>query len=235
MKRVRYETQAIQSACSKVQKNEISWWARRKYKLFEWLGRQKKSRLGVSWVLELIPTEFQSLFQGGLVSKPPGEGRDFFFFLKKPNLFFLGRTPGDSDSEGVGLEPRNVYFLKYFPSSNSRWQLSTSLCLPPPLPPQTPPEINRGRTKWLTHSSEENRKTCKEVRASTLLLKIRERTEACWKQKTSIGSYEPPPWEQDAEKAMGSDRATEKLPNWRKSEWVMNNATKIKSNDERSV
>ena len=63
-------------------------------------------------MLELIPTELQSLFQGGLVSKPPGEGRVcFFFFFKQPNLFFLGRTPGDSDSEGVGLEPRNVYFL----------------------------------------------------------------------------------------------------------------------------
>jgi hypothetical protein len=34
---------------------------------------------------------------------------------------------------------------------------------------------------------------------------------------------------------MGSDRATEKLPNWHKSECVMNNVTKIKSNDERSV
>ena len=215
-----------------MQKNEISWWARRKYKLFEWLGRQKKSRLGVSWELALILTELQSLFQGGLVSKPLGAvGGDFFFFLKQPNLFFLGRTPGDSDSEGVGLEPRNVYFLKYFPSSNSRWQLSPL----PPLPPQTPAEINRGRTKWLTHSSEENRKTCKEVRASNLLLKIRKRTEAYWKQKTSIGSYDPPPWEQDAEKAMGSDRATEMLPNWCKSEWVMNNVAKIKSNDERSV
>lgn len=89
MKRVRYETQAIQSACSKVQKNEISWWARRKYKLFEWLGWQKKSRLGVSWVLELIPTELQSLFQGGLVSKPLGEGRVcFFFFLSNQTYFF---------------------------------------------------------------------------------------------------------------------------------------------------
>lgn len=53
------------------------------------------------------------------------------------------------------------------------------------------------------------------------------------KAKTSIGSYEPPPWEQDAEKAM-VDRAFLKA-GWRKSEWVMNNATKIKSNDERSV
>ena len=89
--------------------------------MFEWLGRQKKSRLGVSWELALILTELQSLFQGGLVSKPLGEeGGEFFFFLKQPNLFFLGRTPGDSDSEAVGLEPRNVYFLKYFPSSNSR-------------------------------------------------------------------------------------------------------------------
>ena len=34
---------------------------------------------------------------------------------------------------------------------------------------------------------------------------------------------------------MGSDRATEKLPNWRKSEWVMNNATKIKYDDQRKV
>lgn len=67
------------------------------------------------------------------------------------------------------------------------------------------------------------------------MLKIRKRTEEYRKQKTSIGSYDPPPWERDAEKAMGSDRATEKLPNWHKSECVMNNVTKIKSNDERSV
>ena len=89
MQRVRYETQAIQSACSKVQKNEISWWARRKYKLFEWLGWQKKSKLGVSWELALIPTELQSLFQGGLVSKPLGEeGRDFFFLKSNQTYFF---------------------------------------------------------------------------------------------------------------------------------------------------
>lgn len=200
-----------------------------------WDGRKRAGwELAGCW--SLFQLSFSHCSKEGLFQNHRGRaGFVFFFFFKQPNLFFLGRTPGDSDSEGVGLEPRNVYFLKYFPSSNSRWQLSTSLCLPPPLPPQTPPEINRGRTKWLTHSSEENRKTCKEVRASNLLLKIRERTEACWKQKTSIGSYEPPPSEQDAEKAMGSDRATEKLPNWHKSEWVMNNATKIKSNDERSV
>ena len=121
MKRVRYETQTIQSVCSKVQKNEISWWAKRKYKLFEWLGQQKKSRLGVSWELELIPTELQSLFTVPRRACFKTTGEDGDFFLKKqPNLFFLGRTPGDSDSEGVGLEPRNVYFLKYFPSSNSR-------------------------------------------------------------------------------------------------------------------
>ena len=60
--------------------------------MFEWLGRQKKSRLGVSWELALILTELQSLFQGGLVSKPLGEeGGEFFFFFKATKLIFSGQ------------------------------------------------------------------------------------------------------------------------------------------------
>ena len=60
--------------------------------MFEWLGRQKKSRLGVRWELALILTELQSLFQGGLVSKPLGEeGGDFLFFFKATKLIFSGQ------------------------------------------------------------------------------------------------------------------------------------------------
>ena len=78
--------------------------------MLRWLREQEKSRLGAARELGLNPMALGSnhLSREGLLQSHQ-EG----FEKKTKNLSFLGSTPGDSDSVGVGLGPRNIYFWKF--------------------------------------------------------------------------------------------------------------------------
>lgn len=120
-------------------------------------GTQAQHSLGAAWELELDPAgPGSSPVKGRLASESPRR-RLGLKETTKTLFFFLGSTPGDSNSVCVGLGPRNIYFLKSFQGSNSRWCTEHSLLPPFTLPPQYSWNYSRERPRGITHKGQENR------------------------------------------------------------------------------
>lgn len=140
--------------------------------------------LAGSWSLFQLSSSHCSL---GLVSKPPGGGRGFFL-KKATKLIFSGQDTWWFRFRRSGIGAQKCLLFEIL----SKFQFKMT-AEHKPLPSSSssspnPAEIIRWRTKQLTHSSEENRKSCKEVRASNLLLKIRKRTEHTESKKPELGA-----------------------------------------------
>ena len=89
VKKTRYKIQAIRSACSKVHRSKISWWAKNVHKLFGWLGSREGAGLGLPGSWDLTQQIWGPIaVQGGLASESPSGGGRILNKQNKDLVFF---------------------------------------------------------------------------------------------------------------------------------------------------
>lgn len=132
---MRYKIEAIRS---EVHKNETSWWTKRKYKLFGWLGSRKRANLRLPGSWNSIQHVKGPITIQGRACLRVTKGRDF----KKSdiNLVFWEQHIWWFKFSWGGTGAQKYRFWNPFQVPVQDGGLRTSLCLPSPFSPN-PVEI----------------------------------------------------------------------------------------------